>query len=391
MDRYVISVGAGRNQVPLIKNLLKRGYRVVAFDKDEHAPGRRYCTYFNNISTWDYEKAIEWLDSLCIKYEGAGCFSYGNAVVTQQKIIKHYGLPASIPSTLYEIFIDKRCLRKILKDKGLSNLKEYDFTTVNDMDNIQYDKTYIVKDNLGGSSKNIFKIKGSELSPLIKSYNLEFKYIIQEYLEGDEYRVVAIIQNKKVKFYALLQRENFYDTLFVGRYTPVFDYNKSFITLVYKVIDTFELVDTLIKIDLIANNKTLEILEIDFSIPGDYFDIIIAPRCYNYNFIDNYINLILGLEVQRQQESGELYYFDYIYNIYEEICIIDYTLINKAIEGLFRENKYILHKIKEAGEKVFYPESNLDAICAVLHNNVNMSNCEINQFINKCLNEGLIE
>ena len=70
-------------------------------------------------------------------------------------------------------------------------------------------------------------------------------------------------------------------TLFCRRYT-CFDYNKSFIALVYKMIDIFRISRYIDKNRLIANNKTLEILEIDFQ----YLVIILSnysPRCYNYN------------------------------------------------------------------------------------------------------------
>ena len=50
-DAYVISVGAGKNQIPLVQRLVERGYIVVAFDKNKSTPGKQLSHIFNTIST----------------------------------------------------------------------------------------------------------------------------------------------------------------------------------------------------------------------------------------------------------------------------------------------------------------------------------------------------
>ena len=65
---------------------------------------------------------------------------------------------------------------------------------------------------------------------------------------------------------------------------------------------------------MLLRENRIEILEIDFGIGGDYFETIISPKCYSYDFIDNYINLMLGLPVDEKTLDNELC-FDYIYNI----------------------------------------------------------------------------
>ena len=124
-DVYVISVGAGKNQIPLIQRLVERGYIVVAFDKNKNASGKQLSPIFNNISTWDYESAIQWLSSLKIKFRGALCFSYGRALVTQQKIIDFFDLEGKLGENFVNIMADKGYQRRILCELGLSTLKEF--------------------------------------------------------------------------------------------------------------------------------------------------------------------------------------------------------------------------------------------------------------------------
>ena len=89
-QKFVVSVGAGKNQLPLIKRLVERGYNVISFDKNINAPGKHLSYIFNNISTCDYNNSVQWIDSLKLNVEGVLCFSYGKALVTQQKIIEHF-------------------------------------------------------------------------------------------------------------------------------------------------------------------------------------------------------------------------------------------------------------------------------------------------------------
>lgn len=85
------------------------------------------------------------------------------------------------------------------------------------------------------------------------------------------------------------------------------------------------------KIDLIKDKQRNEIIELDFGIPGDYFETYISKYFYNYDYVGNYINFILGLPVQEDNvnHEGKYSYFDYIYNISSNPFTIDYSLIEK--------------------------------------------------------------
>ena len=155
--KYVISVGAGKNQVCLIKRLVERGYNVISFDKNINSPGKKLSYMFNNISTWHYGNAIQWLDSLKLNFKGALCFSYGKALISQQKIIDHYSMNCKINNSFINIMEDKSFQRKILRNFNLSTIKEYN-NYCNVIHNEEY-KNFIIKDKMGGSSNNIFLVE----------------------------------------------------------------------------------------------------------------------------------------------------------------------------------------------------------------------------------------
>jgi len=384
-NKYVISVGAGKNQVPLIRRLVERGYLVIAFDKDENAPGKQLCYMFKNISTWDYIAAISWLESLKLKFEGALSFSYGKALVTQQKIIDYFNLKCKLGDHFINIMADKSHQRRVLKKHGLSTLMEYN--SYRDIKKDFEEKSFVLKDNMGGSSSNILLLHNNQYDKDIFDKITKRDYIIQEFLDGKEYRVVGLIKDKKIMFYSVMERTSMKGTFFTGRLRPEKNHKKRIFSLFEDVIDKLNIVDSGIKIDLIIEEDRTEILEIDFGIPGDYFDVVLSKDSYNYNYMDNYINLLLGLPVENKISLDNELFFDYVYNNEDEVLAVDYDKIFYTANKCFDNPKII--QIKEQGQIVSYPQSNMDAIFAIVHNNMTLSNNDVNRIFNDALHNGV--
>lgn len=381
---YVISVGAGKNQLPLIKRLVERGYKVISFDKNMNAPGKQISHIFGNISTWDYNKAIQWLESLNIEFKGVLCFSYGRALTTQQRIINHFNMNGKINEVFANIMIDKGFQRKLLEKLNLSTLLEYENYS-SEISNYRT-KNFIVKDKVGVSSNNIYIIKiNEEHNSSIEKIDFS-RYILQEYFEGTEYRIIGLIKNQSIKFISVLKRNNWEKTFLTGRLEPQNYYDKDIINLTEQMIKKFEIEDSAFKIDIIKNGSRIEILEIDFGIGGDYFETVIAPMCYNYNFLDNYINLMLGLFVEEKKVLNNKLFFDYIYNVNNSRnLIVDYDKICDTADRYFIEYKII--RIKEHYSISKYPQNNMDAVFAIIHNSKNLNNHDINMLFNQILVE----
>ena len=361
----------------LIKRLVERGYEVTAFDQNIKAPGKRYCKNFNSISTWDSLEAIKWLEKLGLEFVGVGCFSYGNAIITQQQIISHFGLGACISPNIVYLCGNKRLLRNRLEQIGLSTLEEYVVKETPDFYTLNSDK-YVVKGILGGASADVKVVSKRELCVLLKYGQLRQTDLVQEYLHGSEYRIVSLIQGQKIKFIAVLKRENIENICLIARYVPVAYQISKFVDLVSRLIDRLNLRDTALKVDVIEKDSTgsMEILEVDFGIPGDYFENIVAPEVYCYDYIDNYINLIVGLPVE--EHNGFLnkgYYFDWIFNLGKSLRSICYKDIEQKISRLIKD--FSILKVKEDGELVGNPKSNIDVICCLLHKSPNVSHSNI--------------
>lgn len=388
--KTVISVGAGINQVPFIQALVRQGMHVVGFDLDEDAPGKELCSHFANISTWDYEKAIKWLDQLNINYAGVGCFSCGKAIITQQKIANHYQLVGNTQSDYYKVHCDKAFLREKLLQANLSSLveqrvKEIDLQQSKKL--FSQDMKYIVKPVSGISSKGIHTVDGENIQAKLETLmdNVDNDLIIQPYLDGKEYRIVGLIQDKKIKFLALLIKENLFGTVFTGRLYPhiVEDWSRN---LVNQITDAFQVGTSAIKIDVIKNGENIEILDLDFGIPGDYFETFIAQYCLDYDYINQYIRMIINEPIRRSYRLSSQYQcFDYIYIISNKCYKFNLKNISEILKSILGE--CIIVPTKRNGTILSYPKSNLDNIVGVIHSRKDISHQKLCELVNERISQ----
>lgn len=383
--RYIISIGAGKNQIPLIKNLYYSGYKIIGFDLNERAPGRQYCEYFKSISTWSFTEAIEWLEQLELNYEGVGCFSCGNALITQQVICNYFELPGKINERSYSSTHNKKLLRKVLEQNGLSTINEWNLKDINESQ-IHDGVVYILKPSSEtNSSEGVIKVIGSELKRNFK-INTHQDMIIQEYLWGVEFRVSVLVSESQAVFLGCLSRECYGETLYTARFRPIFTELDWCNTIVNRLINIFRINNGVLKLDIIKNHDRVEIIELDFGICGDYFETHISPFCLDYNFISNYIKVITNdpiREICIGGKQGKYSCFDYIYFANCNNYKIDYRILKKIISHYIDD--FMLIETKEDQSILTKPKSNQDNIAAILHNRPDITNAELNQLINQHL------
>lgn len=374
----IISVGAGYNQLPLIQHLAELDIPVVGFDRNPDAPGKRLCTYFNAISTWDSVKAIEWLSNLGVSFAGVGCFSYANALVTQQKIANYFALPGALPDNTIRMNENKTKLRQSLRQAGLSSLKEWSLgeLTQEGADYIQPDKLYIVKPCVGGSSNDVRKLEGIAVIQLLNTGELDLTTIVQEFVYGPEFRLVAMIEDNCIPFISVMKKENHPGTCVTGRLIPAPEREDWGRSIIHSLSDRFSLKRTVLKIEVIEGLESDEIIEMDFGIPGDYFESHFAIFAYEFNYVEQYIGLITGKKVPKHYSAvREKACFDYLYWIGEDAPAIR----NQAIlENLQKHLGAVTQVVTRSdGSKAQKPVSNLDNVTAIMHQRLDIVHSDI--------------
>lgn len=107
---WVVSLGAGREQVPLIRAIMSEGYDCMAYDKDEDAPGKQVATNFSVISSRDIP-GILWS---CSGSKISGVVSAASEVAYEMAVIAHRLETPGIPVSAGYLLRDKRLYKEVL-------------------------------------------------------------------------------------------------------------------------------------------------------------------------------------------------------------------------------------------------------------------------------------
>ena len=106
---WVICLGGGASQVPLIKAAIELGYKVLVIDRNPHSEGFFWATETLVVSIYDADSIID-----KVKFRhfcGVLCRCTGEALITSAKISEYFGL-SGLSEELVCISTSKSTLRQ---------------------------------------------------------------------------------------------------------------------------------------------------------------------------------------------------------------------------------------------------------------------------------------
>jgi len=118
---YFVSIGAGINQIPLIKEAKRRGFQVIAVDMNASAAGFYHCDLKIQESIEDYESIYIKLREMLVdgKISAIMTKSYGSAIITTAYLCEKFGLPF-LPLEESRKFLNKKITKKIYAENNIS-------------------------------------------------------------------------------------------------------------------------------------------------------------------------------------------------------------------------------------------------------------------------------
>lgn len=120
---WIISLGAGREQIPIIRAIQAEGFACLSFDSDGDAPGRDIANGFEAISNRDTAAILEAIGPR----EVSGVMAAGTEVPDVMAILAHrLGLPG-VPVATGMLLKDKRRYKEVLKAAGVSHTEAHEF------------------------------------------------------------------------------------------------------------------------------------------------------------------------------------------------------------------------------------------------------------------------
>jgi len=115
----IVCLGAGKNQLPLIRAAKNLGYQVIAIDRDPAAAGFSLADKCINLSTYDVNNIIQELEKIAknVKLQGVLARVSTPALQTASAISQGFDLPG-ITKDLLPLAIRKSKLREFCKKHG---------------------------------------------------------------------------------------------------------------------------------------------------------------------------------------------------------------------------------------------------------------------------------
>jgi hypothetical protein len=380
--RTVLSIGSGLPQLDFIKALKKRNFEVVSIGKGRNSDEAIFLSDdFIEVDTHDETAVINWLRSYKRDIHAVGSFAGGMAIGTLQKAVKELELIPNIPDALM-VGMDKFSQQHLYEKYNLSSIKSLSFKEIkDDVTLIAGIKQFIVKPIIGRGSEGVSVVNKDELLRLISTSLFDSSTIVQEFREGVEYRVLILVQNGELKLLAPVIRESYHDTFFLGR-LRFSDHHetriRSYFTSFFRSVN---LQDCILKADVLVSPNNIDMIEMDIGVGGGIYYKKYISELFSYDLINQYINLIVNEPVlsSRPPKHGKI--MDYIYNTTGKSFKYDVSFISNQLNSIIGKHLILTNLLKP--EDTGNMMSNADFILTIIHEKREVSNYELNSFINK--------
>lgn len=318
-DAYYLSLGAGENQLPLIRAARAMGLKVIGIDRSIAAPGLKESDLKIEESILNYRKIYYKLLNLVEPTQIAGGYaaSFGDALQSFAFLCERLSI-IGLSRTLMETVQDKFQVRKQLSEIEHGSFAQPLFLEITQSmrreDIEQLGFPLIAKMRRGASKKHIYKLDDwNEVKHFLSRKNLEglgvrgHDFLLEQYIEGDEIIVTGFAQNFHFHLVSVSDR--------IARSTPPYiDLEHRFPSRYAHLAESIreihnqaclklQLSDTPIVSEWKVVADRLYLIELSAQIPGEHVADFMIPKGAHYNYFENLVKLTLGEKIEMVPEK----------------------------------------------------------------------------------------
>lgn len=202
--KTLLILGAGIYQVPLIKTAQNLGIRTIVASIPGNYPGFEIADKVCYENTTDYEKILEVAKSENV--DGVVTAGTDVAVITIGKVCDALGLKG-LSFEAAELATDKLKMKKCYEENNVrtARFREIYFDDADYADKISALTMPLMFKSVDSSgSRGIIKVDSPEefdsAKAIVKDNTRSDYFIVEEYVEGEEFGAQAFIQNGKLEF-----------------------------------------------------------------------------------------------------------------------------------------------------------------------------------------------
>jgi biotin carboxylase len=310
--KKLMILGAGVYQVPLIKKAKELGIYTIVVSISGNYPGFLYADKIYYEDTRDYEKIIE----LARQEQIDGIVTCGTdvAVITIGKVCDELGL-SGLSYEAGKIATDKMLMKECYERYGVRTAKfrkvRFDLNELKSMvKELQFPLIFKAVDTSG--SRGIIRVDTQdafgEAMQIVKNNTKKDYFIVEEFLEGEEFGAQAFIYNGKVQF--ILPHGDYVfhgDTgVPIGHWAP-YELEESVIMdaeeQLQKAAEAMKLDNCAMNADFILVNGKTYVLEIGGR-AGATCLVELVSLYYGYNYYEKIIGAALGENVDFKSKQS---------------------------------------------------------------------------------------
>ncbi|MBN2079624.1 MAG: ATP-grasp domain-containing protein [Spirochaetes bacterium] len=297
-----VSIGAGLNQIPLIREAKKLGFQVIGVDTNASAPGFCHCDLKIQESIHNHAAIHKKLLELLVDGEILGIMtkSYGPAILTTAYLAEKFKLPF-LPFSSGGIFLNKRKTKSLLRKHSLPTPPAVPISLRNEEWAVPEQAFPIVmKPNVGHAKMNVRLIDGSvefkrHVIPLIAA---KADIIIERFIPGDEIIAAGVIHEGTYHLAAMTDKITspppyFVDTMHAApsRHLNMAD---SIVEIGQKVATAFGIVSSPLIMECVISESGPCLIEAVPEFGGEFIPDVLIPAHSGYNIIRESIKSMSG-------------------------------------------------------------------------------------------------
>ncbi|MFA8342839.1 MAG: acetyl-CoA carboxylase biotin carboxylase subunit family protein [Rhodothermaceae bacterium] len=210
-DKYILNIGAGEWQLPIIKACNKLRYKLISVDINPNAKGLEYSNIKLNMSAYDSRPIFDWLNSkkkIRENIEAIITMGSRSCITTASELSYKLNCKTNCLSpNKAETIVNRKLFREFLKNNGF-NYPKYQILNESDL---EIDYPFVVKvtkDTSGSEGITLVRSENEFKSAIIRAnkYVRESEIIVEEYIEGQDYGLFGLLNDKKLNLFQIITR-----------------------------------------------------------------------------------------------------------------------------------------------------------------------------------------
>lgn len=376
-NKTILLVNAGSIKKKFILQKLKKlGLKVIVLDSEKKTWAEPFVGDWIITNNKAHAKAIDDLENYlssnpAIKIDGVITFWEDDVLLTS-KISDKFNLIGT-PQKIAKIARNKFLFRQFCEENNISFPKFALIKNSKDLEKIAEDFSFpaVIKPTYGSSSAFVVKVNDKDelkevyayikknISNSIESALSEgLEIMIEEYIDGDEVDIDILLQNGKVKYYAIVDNYKTEEPFFIETQQAIPSElpeknQDDLIEMAEKVLEKIGIQNGCIHFEAKATSKGPVPLEVNLRMGGDE-TYMFSREAWRVDLIEGALKIAFGVYLEKNKKSTEPFKYLISHTFSAENSGI---LIKLDINEKVSKNKHIeeLNLLKKVGDPVLVP------------------------------------